>query len=73
MPTLAIQDIAEPRLHPASPIGRYCWALAIAILAGITEKMDYSDSPKGIRGLGMTFMTAGLLAIVFMAFAGISL
>ncbi len=49
------------------------WALAIEILAGITEKMDYSDSPKGIRGLGMTFMTAGLLAIVFMAFAGISL
>ncbi len=49
------------------------WAFAIAMLAGITEKMDYSDAPKGLRGLGMTFMTCGLLAIVFMAFAGISL
>ena len=49
------------------------WALAIAILAGIREKLDYSDVPKGIRGLGITFMTSGLLAIVFMAFAGIKL
>lgn len=49
------------------------WALAITILAGIREKMDYSDVPEGLRGLGITFMTAGLLAIVFMAFAGISL
>ncbi|MCT4641669.1 MAG: NADH:ubiquinone reductase (Na(+)-transporting) subunit E [Bacteriovoracaceae bacterium] len=49
------------------------WALAIAILAGIREKLDYSDVPKGIKGLGMTFMTCGLLAIVFMAFAGIKL
>lgn len=49
------------------------WALAIAILAGIREKLDYSDVPKGIRGLGITFMTSGLLAIVFMAFSGIKL
>ena len=49
------------------------WALAIAILAGIREKLDYSDVPKGLRGLGITFMTSGLLAIVFMAFAGIKL
>lgn len=49
------------------------WALAIAVLAGIREKMDYSDVPAGLRGLGITFMTAGLLAIVFMAFAGIQL
>jgi Na+-transporting NADH:ubiquinone oxidoreductase subunit E len=49
------------------------WAFAIAILAGIREKMDYSDVPAGLRGLGITFMTCGLLAIVFMAFAGISL
>jgi Na+-transporting NADH:ubiquinone oxidoreductase subunit E len=49
------------------------WALAIAILAGINEKLDYSDVPKGLRGLGITFMTSGLLAIVFMAFAGIKL
>lgn len=49
------------------------WALAIAILAAIREKMDYSDVPDGLRGLGITFMTCGLLAIVFMAFAGISI
>jgi len=49
------------------------WAFAIAILAGIREKMDYSDVPAGLRGLGITFMTCGLLAIVFMSFAGISL
>ena len=49
------------------------WALAIAILAGIREKLDYSDIPLGLRGLGITFMTSGLLAIVFMAFAGIKL
>lgn len=49
------------------------WALAIAILAGIREKLDYSDIPKGMKGLGITFMTSGLLAIVFMAFAGIKL
>ena len=49
------------------------WALAIAILAGIREKLDYSDVPAGLKGLGITFMTSGLLAIVFMAFAGIKL
>jgi Na+-transporting NADH:ubiquinone oxidoreductase subunit E len=49
------------------------WALAIAMLAGIREKLDYSDVPLGLRGLGITFMTSGLLAIVFMAFAGIKL
>lgn len=49
------------------------WALAIAILAGIREKMDYSDVPAGLRGLGITFITSGLLAIVFMSFLGINL
>jgi Na+-transporting NADH:ubiquinone oxidoreductase subunit E len=49
------------------------WALAIAALAGIREKMDYSDVPAGLRGLGITFMTVGLMAIVFMAFSGIQL
>ncbi|MEM7182776.1 MAG: NADH:ubiquinone reductase (Na(+)-transporting) subunit E [Spirochaetota bacterium] len=49
------------------------WALAIAALAGIREKMDYSDVPKGLKGLGATFMTVGLMAIIFMAFAGIKL
>lgn len=49
------------------------WALAIVALAGIREKMSYSDVPHGLRGLGITFITVGLMAIVFMAFAGIQL
>lgn len=49
------------------------WALAIVALAGIREKLVYSDVPKGLRGLGITFITVGLMAIVFMAFAGIQL
>lgn len=49
------------------------WALAIVALAGIREKLAYSDVPHGLRGLGITFITTGLMAIVFMAFAGIQL
>lgn len=49
------------------------WALAIVALAGIREKMAYSDVPVGLRGLGITFIATGLMAIVFMAFAGIQL
>lgn len=49
------------------------WALAIAALAGIREKMNYSDVPEGLKGLGITFITVGLMAIVFMAFSGISI
>lgn len=49
------------------------WALAIVALAGIREKMVYSDVPAGLKGLGITFITSGLMAIVFMAFAGIQL
>ena len=49
------------------------WALAIVALAGIREKLNYSDVPHGLRGLGITFITTGLMAIVFMAFAGIQL
>lgn len=49
------------------------WALAIVALAGIREKMAYSDVPHGLRGLGITFIATGLMAIVFMAFAGIQL
>jgi Na+-transporting NADH:ubiquinone oxidoreductase subunit E len=49
------------------------WALAIAALAGIREKLKYSDVPPGLRGLGITFITAGLMAMAFMAFSGIKL
>jgi len=46
------------------------WALAIAVLAGIREKLKYSDVPEGLRGLGITFMTVGLIALAFMSFGG---
>ena len=49
------------------------WALAVIALAAIREKMRYSDVPPALRGLGITFMLTGLMAIGFMAFAGISL
>lgn len=49
------------------------WALAIAGLAGIREKMKYSDVPDGLKGLGITFMTVGLMAMAFMCFGGIDL
>lgn len=49
------------------------WALAIIALAAIREKMHYSDVPKPLRGLGITFIVTGLMAIGFMLFGGISL
>ncbi len=49
------------------------WALAIVALAGIREKMKYSDVPDGLRGLGITFITVGLMALGFMSFSGIKL
>ena len=49
------------------------WALAIVALAGIREKLRYADVPPGLRGLGITFMTVGLMAMAFMAFSGIQL
>jgi Na+-transporting NADH:ubiquinone oxidoreductase subunit E len=49
------------------------WALAILALAGIREKLRYSDVPEGLQGLGITFITVGLMALSFMAFSGIQL
>jgi Na+-transporting NADH:ubiquinone oxidoreductase subunit E len=49
------------------------WALAIIALAGIREKLKYSDVPEGLRGLGITFITVGLMSLGFMSFSGISL
>ena len=49
------------------------WALAIAALAGIREKLKYSDVPAGLEGLGITFITVGLMSLGFMSFGGISL
>lgn len=49
------------------------WALAVASLAGIRERMRYSDVPEGLRGLGITFITVGLMALGFLSFSGIKL
>jgi Na+-transporting NADH:ubiquinone oxidoreductase subunit E len=49
------------------------WALAIVVMAGVREKLKYSDVPAGLRGLGITFITAGLMALAFMSFSGIQL
>jgi Na+-transporting NADH:ubiquinone oxidoreductase subunit E len=49
------------------------WALAIMALAGIREKLTYSDVPEGLKGLGITFITVGLMSLGFLAFSGIQL
>ena len=49
------------------------WALAIVLLAGIREKLKYSDIPEGLRGLGITFIIVGLMSFGFMSFGGILL
>jgi Na+-transporting NADH:ubiquinone oxidoreductase subunit E len=49
------------------------WALAITVMAGVREKLKYSDIPKALQGLGITFITAGLMSLGFMAFSGIQL
>ena len=49
------------------------WALAIVALAGVREKLKYSDVPKGLQGLGITFITVGLMSMGFMAFSGVQL
>ena len=49
------------------------WALALIGLAGLREKLKYSDVPKGLQGLGITFILAGLMSLAFMGFSGINL
>lgn len=49
------------------------WALAITALAGIREKLKYSDIPAPLRGLGITFITVGLMSLGFMSFGGMSI
>lgn len=48
------------------------WALAIVMLAGLREKMRYSDIPAGLEGLGIAFITTGLISLAFMSIAGLS-
>lgn len=49
------------------------WWLAIALIAAIREKLRYSNIPKGLQGMGITFITTGLMAMAFMGLLGIDL
>ncbi len=49
------------------------WAVAIVLLAGIRERLKFNAIPEGLQGIGITFITTGLMALGFMSFAGISL
>jgi Na+-transporting NADH:ubiquinone oxidoreductase subunit E len=51
----------------------FSWALALVLLAAIREKLKYAHLPKGLNGLGIIFITAGLIALGFMSFSGIQL
>ena len=64
-------NIAEPVVYALG--SGFGWWLAIVALAAIREKMAYSHVPAGLKGLGITFITVGLMGIAFMTFMGISL
>ena len=49
------------------------WAIALIALAGIREKLKYSDVPDGLQGLGITFIIVGLMSLGFMGFSGVQL
>ena len=69
--TQAISNIGDAFAYAiGSGIG---WLVAIVCLAAIREKMDYCDVPKPLRGLGITFITVGLMAMAFMCFSGLKL
>ncbi len=67
------------REYPLIPIfifslgSGFGWWLAIALIAAIREKLTYSNIPKGLRGMGITFITTGLMAMAFMGLLGINL
>ncbi|MEY8882107.1 NADH:ubiquinone reductase (Na(+)-transporting) subunit E [Donghicola sp. XS_ASV15] len=64
-------NLAESSVYGvASGLG---WALAITAMAGVREKLKYSDIPDGLQGLGITFISAGLMAMAFMSFSGVKL
>ncbi len=67
----AIADVGDSIVYAfSSGLG---WLLAIVGLAAIREKMAYSDVPKNLQGLGITFITVGLMAMAFMCFSGLSI
>lgn len=65
------ENFAEPVVYAlGSGIG---WLFAIACLAAIREKLSYSNVPAPLKGLGITFIVTGLMAIAFLSFSGIQL
>ncbi|NOQ35647.1 MAG: NADH:ubiquinone reductase (Na(+)-transporting) subunit E [Methylococcaceae bacterium] len=64
-------DFAQSVVYGAG--SGFGWALAITVMAGVREKLKYSDIPAGLQGLGITFISAGLMSLGFMAFSGIQL
>lgn len=69
--TRAIANVGDSIVYAfSSGIG---WLLAIVGLAAIREKMEYSDIPKGLQGIGITFITVGLMAMAFMCFSGLKI
>jgi len=64
-------DLAESTVYGLG--AGFGWAIAIVALAGIREKLKYSDVPDGLQGLGITFITVGLMSLGFMSFGGIDL
>jgi Na+-transporting NADH:ubiquinone oxidoreductase subunit E len=63
--------LAESAVYGAG--SGFGWALAICLLAGVREKLQYADVPEGLRGLGLTFVVVGLISLGFMGFAGVEL
>lgn len=62
-------DLAQSAVYG---FGSGCgWALALVLLAGLREKMATSDVPRGLRGVGIAFVVAGLLSLAFLGFAGL--
>ena len=67
----AISGIGDAFVYAfSSGIG---WTLAIVALAAIREKMAYTDVPRPLQGLGITFITVGLMAMAFMCFSGLNI
>ncbi len=69
--TQAITNIFDAMVYAiGSGIG---WTLAIVSLGAIREKMQYCDVPKPLQGLGITFITVGLMAMAMMCFSGLNI
>ena len=73
-------DVTDPKsLNNVGDVVAYAlgsgigWMLSIVGLAAIREKMEYNDVPKPLRGLGITFITVGLMAMAFLCFSGLKM